>query len=207
MQVLLGKRGEYAKIEFEFNFLGIESEFNFVKSNPNSILIQFVLPPASQYDKCPVVLRAVRVTFSEHAKDTTDPDCKPISPRSVFAELAESDLEDAAEEEKKDTFVILRNEARHIAESGAAKQEQQLADDRFRLAFLVEESELEEGDVEEEEEEEGGEEQEAGRGSGDTNEDGEKKGKGNGKGKGGRGKGGRGKEGRQQCFRECGVSR
>ena len=114
------------------------------------------------------------MTFSEHAKDTTDPDCKPISPRSVFAELAESDLEDAAEEEKKDTFVILRNEARHIAESGAAKQEQQLADDRFRLAFFVEESELEEGDVEEEEEEEGGEEQEAGRGSGDTKEDGEK---------------------------------
>ena len=76
--------------------------------------------------------------------------------------------------------------------SGATKKEQQLADDRFRLAFLVEESELEEGDVEEEEE--GGEEQEAGRGSGDTKEDGEKKGKGNGKGKG-RGKEGRGKEG------------
>ena len=83
----------------------------------------------------------VRVTFNEK-KDPTDPHCKPISPRSVFAELADSDVEDAAADEKKDTFVILCNEARHIAECGAAKKEQQLADDRFRLAFFVEDGEL-----------------------------------------------------------------
>ena len=123
------------------------------------------------------------MTFNENTKGTTDPHCKPISPRSVFAELADSDDEDAAADEKKDTFVILRNEARHVAESGAAKKEQQLADGRFRLAFFIEEGELEEGEFEEEEEKEGGEDQEAGRGSGDTKEGEEKKGKGNGGGK------------------------